>query len=33
MLRVGLPVGLIMDFGSQIDGFVMPMGLCYGWVC
>ena len=30
VLRVGLPVGLIVDFGSQIGGLV---GLCCGcWV-
>ena len=27
-----LLVGLMVDFGSQIGGFVLPVDLCSGWV-
>ena len=27
-----LPVGLMVDFGSQIGGFVLLVDLCSGWV-
>jgi hypothetical protein len=27
-----LPVGFMMDFGSQIGGFVLPVDLCNEWV-
>jgi hypothetical protein len=27
-----LPVGFMVDFGSQIGGFVFSVDLCNGWV-